>query len=123
MLTQVTASLIYPSWLHRRLRTDDGPYCVEIQGRCSYIYECLFQYPLQVLDTCYTPVLSAAGGSGGTFVYLSTSPNGITDPNVTPTLLLVAAGQVLYLNVLGRGLDADPFWAQAGISFKNPSLF
>ena len=34
---------------------------------------------------------SAAGGSGGTFVYLSSSPNGITDTSGTPTLLLVAA--------------------------------
>lgn len=35
---------------------------------------------------------ATAGGSGGTFVYLSSSPNGIRDTSGNPTLLLVAAG-------------------------------
>ncbi|CAL5224750.1 g7485 [Coccomyxa viridis] len=35
---------------------------------------------------------SALGGSGGTFIYSSTSPNGINDTSGNPTLLLVAAG-------------------------------
>ena len=42
------------------------------------------------------PILAltlVAGGAGGSFVYLSTSPNGIRDATGNPTLLLVAGGQ------------------------------
>ena len=63
---------------------------------------------LKILDgvacTCMTHTftidskrqLDAAGGSGGSFIYSSTSAIGVTDASGNPTLLLVAAGHCSY---------------------------